>query len=254
MIVAKTDDVIGSIVSIALAIKDEDVINVFLPQVGDIGIFVSAAELWQQPSGLFLPAPSTPGVDIGVQWLMQPTLPSPLPPPEAVAALALSFNAASNARARTGKYSFPCWENSTMTSKHTIFHWQLPSLPILPNGSYNPPYPSPPLLLKPLQRLQPRFTAPPLLALPSLTPPPPSPVCPLPPVQHYERMLTAHTYLLRSIGRRTCLCMGAVDGPRHQATNFSCNSQPGRGIYLRQWLSHGCCPHRKGCCSAKGFR
>jgi transcription-repair coupling factor (superfamily II helicase) len=75
LIVAKTDDVIGSIVSIALAIKDEDVINVFLPQVGDIGIFVSAAELWQQPSGLFLPAPSTPGVDIGVQWLMQPTLP-----------------------------------------------------------------------------------------------------------------------------------------------------------------------------------
>ena len=159
---------------------------------------------------VFLPAPSTPGVDIGVQWLMQPTLPSPLPPPEAVAALALSFNAASNARARTGKYSFPCWENSTMTSKHTIFHWQLPSLP--------------------------------------------TPVCPLPPVQHYERMLTAHTYLLRSIGRRTCLCMGAVDGPRHQATNFSCNSQPGRGIYLRQWLSHGCCPHRKGCCGAKGFR
>ena len=93
LIVAKTDDVIGSIVSIALAIKDEDVINVFLPQVGDIGIFVSAAELWQQPSGLFLPAPSAPGVDIGVQWLMQPTLPSPLPPPEAVAALALSFNA-----------------------------------------------------------------------------------------------------------------------------------------------------------------
>jgi hypothetical protein len=45
LIVAKTDDVIGSIVSIALAIKDEDVINVFLPQVGDIGIFVSAAEL-----------------------------------------------------------------------------------------------------------------------------------------------------------------------------------------------------------------
>ena len=56
LIVAKTDDVIGSIVSIALAIKDEDVINVFLPQVGDIGIFVSAAELWQQPSGLCVPA------------------------------------------------------------------------------------------------------------------------------------------------------------------------------------------------------
>lgn len=119
---------------------------------------------------VFLPAPSTPGVDTGVQWLMQPTLPSPLPPPEAVAALAFSFNAASNARARTG-----------------------------------------------MQRLPPRFTAPPLLALPSLTSPPPSPVCPLPPVQHYERMLTAHTYLLRSIGRRTCLCIGAVDGPRHQA-------------------------------------
>ena len=56
LIVAKTDDVIGSIVSIALAIKDEDVINVFLPQVGDVGIFVSAAELWQQPSGLCVPA------------------------------------------------------------------------------------------------------------------------------------------------------------------------------------------------------
>jgi hypothetical protein len=53
LIVAKTDDVIGSI---ALSIKDEDVINVFLPQVGDIGIFVSAAELWQQPSGLCVPA------------------------------------------------------------------------------------------------------------------------------------------------------------------------------------------------------
>jgi len=36
LIVAKTDDAIGCIVSIALAIKDEDVINVFLPQVGDI--------------------------------------------------------------------------------------------------------------------------------------------------------------------------------------------------------------------------
>ena len=106
------------------AIKDEDVINVFLPQVGDIGIFVSAAELWQQPSGLFLPAPSAPGVDIGVQWLMQPTLPSPLPPPEAVAALALSFNAASNARARTRKYSFP--KTSTLASRVAASYAEAP--------------------------------------------------------------------------------------------------------------------------------
>ena len=80
LIVAKTDDVIGSIVSIALAIKDEDVINVFLPQVGDIGIFVSAAELWQQPSGLCVPAcPLHPRCGHRCSMALT-TLPTPHPP------------------------------------------------------------------------------------------------------------------------------------------------------------------------------
>ena len=52
-----------------------------------LGVFVSPDDIEQQPSGVSLPSPSAPGA----QWLMQPALPFPLPPPVAVAALVRSF-------------------------------------------------------------------------------------------------------------------------------------------------------------------
>lgn len=51
-------------------------------------MFVSTSDSEQLPSGITLPAPCVPGA----QWLMQPTLPSPLPPPNAVAQLVRSFH------------------------------------------------------------------------------------------------------------------------------------------------------------------
>ena len=47
---------------------------------------------------VFLPAPSTPGVDTGVQWLLQPSLPLTPPAPEAVAAVAAALHGSSSAR------------------------------------------------------------------------------------------------------------------------------------------------------------
>lgn len=50
-------------------------------------MFVSTSDSEQLPSGKTLPAPCVPGA----QWLMQPALPSPLPPPSAVAELVRSI-------------------------------------------------------------------------------------------------------------------------------------------------------------------
>jgi serine/threonine protein kinase len=68
-------------------IQMDVIVHQVLRLLGDIGVFVSPADTAQLSSGLFLPAPSAPGA----QWLMQPALPSPLPRPDSVAALARSF-------------------------------------------------------------------------------------------------------------------------------------------------------------------
>jgi hypothetical protein len=54
---------------------------------GGLGFFVSALDVERHRDGASLPASSSPGA----QWVMRPTLPSPLPPPVAVAALVRSF-------------------------------------------------------------------------------------------------------------------------------------------------------------------
>jgi ubiquitin len=69
-------------------IEFNDTLFFFGPRLkGDIGVFVSTSDSEQLPSGKTLPAPCVPGA----QWLMQPALPSPLPPPSAVAELVRSF-------------------------------------------------------------------------------------------------------------------------------------------------------------------
>jgi hypothetical protein len=69
-------------------IEIDDTLIFVMELKGDIGVFVSALDSEQLPSGINLPAPCV----LGAQWLMQPTLPSPLPPPNAVAELVRSFH------------------------------------------------------------------------------------------------------------------------------------------------------------------
>jgi ubiquitin len=69
------------------SIQKESTLHLIERLRGTIGVFVSASDIVQLPSDIKLPASSSPGA----QWLMQPALPSPLPHPDDVAALALTF-------------------------------------------------------------------------------------------------------------------------------------------------------------------
>jgi ubiquitin C len=68
-------------------IELNDTLLFIISMKGDIGVFVSISDSEQLPSGITLPAPCVPGA----QWLMQPALPSPLPPPSVVAELVRSL-------------------------------------------------------------------------------------------------------------------------------------------------------------------
>ena len=68
-------------------IQRESTIHMMGRLKGGLGVFVSALDVERHRCGVSLTASSSPGA----QWVMRPALPSPLPPPVAVAALVRSF-------------------------------------------------------------------------------------------------------------------------------------------------------------------